>query len=300
MHLAFLGLGQIGGSVARAASLAGFATRITAWTPDGAGPRGAIADGVVASATAGDAIQGADLIVLAAPPQACLDLLDDLAGPLSADLSADAVITDVASTKLAIVERARAHGLRFVGGHPMAGRETAGYGAADPDLFADRPWVIVPADPSDEAALGRVVALAEACRARPARLAAGDHDAAVAAVSHLPLVVSAALVEAMAGGPDWPTAASLAAGGWASMTRLAGGSASVGAGIVATNGPAIAARLRELRAVLDDWLRLIEGDAEGGTVDRAAVERRLAVARRLATTAERADGVDLAPGLAGD
>lgn len=296
MHLAFLGLGQIGGSIVQALSVTGFATRISAWTPSGAGPRAAIADGVVASATAGGAIRGADLIVLAAPPQGCLDLLDELAGVLAADLAVDAVITDVASTKAAIVERARAGGLRFVGGHPMAGRETAGYGAADPDLFVDRPWVIVPTDPSDEVALARVVALAEACRARPIQLAGDEHDAAVAAVSHLPLVVSAALVEAVAGGPDWPTASSLAASGWASMTRLAGGSPSMGAGIVATNGPAIAARLRDLRAVLDDWLQLIEAEGEGATVDRRGVERRLSAARRLA----RAESADVVPGTAGD
>lgn len=299
MHLAFLGLGQIGGSVARAASVTGFASHITAWTPSGAGPRAAMPDGVVASATAGDAIRGADLIVLAAPPQGCLDLLDELAGPLAADLSADAVVTDVASTKTAIVDRARAGGLRFVGGHPMAGRETAGYGAADPDLFVDRPWVMVPTDPSDATAVARVVALAVACRARPIRLRADEHDAAVAAVSHLPLVLSAALVEAVAGGPGWPTAASLAAGGWNSMTRLAGGSPSMGAGIVATNGPAIAARLRDLRAVLDDWLELIEGQDKGGTVDLSAVERRLSAAGRVAR-AGVADVADVEPGPAGD
>ncbi len=277
MHLAFLGLGQIGGSVARAASAAGFATRITAWTPGGVGPRAATGDGVEAAETARDAIRGAALIILAAPPQGCLDLLDALAGPWAADRGADAVVTDVASTKAAIVERARGHGLRFVGGHPMAGRAAAGYGAADPDLFTGRPWVIVPADPADMAAIDRVTALAAACRARPVAWSAEGHDAAVAAVSHLPLLVSAALAEALAGGPDWPATASLAAGGWASMTRLAGGSPAMGAGIVATNGPAIGARLRELRAVLDDWLRMIEGDA--GVIDVGAVERRLAAAR---------------------
>jgi len=284
VHVAFLGLGQIGGSIARAASVAGFATRITAWSPTGSGPRAAAADGIAAAATAADAIRGADLIVLAAPPHDCLALLDALAGPLAADVHPDAVITDVASTKAAIVERARLSGLRFVGGHPMAGREIAGYGAADPDLFRARPWVIVPAEPADPAADARVTALAEACSARPVVLSAADHDSAVAAISHLPLVLSAALVEAMADGPDWDTAAALAAGGWASMTRLARGDASMGAGIVATNGPAIATRLRELRVVLDDWLELVNG-RPSGEVDLGAVERRLADARRRAIDA---------------
>jgi prephenate dehydrogenase len=107
----------------------------------------------------------------------------------------------------------------------------------------------------------------------------------VAAVSHLPLVVSAALVEAMTGGDDWPTAAALSAGGWASMTRLAAGSPAMGAGIVATNAAAIAARLRDLRTVLDDWLRLLESDGDdGGPIDVAAIERRLGAARDRAAS----------------
>lgn len=287
MHLAFLGLGQIGGSVARAAAESGFASHVSAWTPGGAGPAAAQGHGITAEQTASEAIRGADLIVLAAPPQACLGLLADLAGPLSSALAPDAVITDVASTKSAITAHARAFGLRFVGGHPMAGREATGYSSADPALFRNRPWVIVPAVPADPAAEDRIVALAASCGARPVRMTADDHDAAVAAISHLPLVVSAALVEAIAGEPDWPNASELAAGGWASMTRLARGDAAMGAGIVATNGAAIGARLRQLQAVLDAWLVLIDGD-DRGAIDARAIEERLEAARR--TVADEPDG----------
>ena len=73
-----------------------------------------------------------------------------------AAVASDAVITDVASTKGAIVVRATALGLPFVGGHPMAGRETTGYETADPDLFVDRPWVVVPGDAEAAVATGRV------------------------------------------------------------------------------------------------------------------------------------------------
>ena len=299
MHLAFLGLGQIGGSVARAASAAGVTTRITAWTPGGAGPRAAAADGVVAAATAAEAIHGADLIVLAAPPLACLDLLDELAGPLAVDVAADAVITDVASTKGAIVDRARRHRLRFVGGHPMAGRETAGYGSGDAELLRGRPWVVVAAEPADAPADARVAGLARACGARPVVMTADEHDAAVAAISHLPLVLSVALVEAMAAQPDWPTARDLAAGGWAGITRLARGDATMGAGILATNGAATADRLRALRSVIDDWLGLLgdvatDGD---GAADPEVLRARLAAARELAMATEPGtpDGVASGP-----
>jgi prephenate dehydrogenase len=278
VQLAFLGLGQIGGSIARAAAAAGFATRISAWSPTGAGPRAATADGIEAVETAADAIRGADLVVLAAPPLACLILLDELAGPLAADLGPDAVITDVASTKAAIVARARSHGLRFVGGHPMAGRETAGYESADPALLDGRPWVIVPAAPPDPVADARVANLAAACRARVIQMEADVHDEAVAAISHMPLVLSVALVESLASVPDWETATSLASGGWIGMTRLARGDTTMGAGILATNGPATAARLRDVRDAIDGWISFLAG----GNTDPAALDARLQFARGLA------------------
>ena len=293
MHVAFLGLGQIGGSIARAASAAGLATRMSAWSPTGKGPRAGAADGMMPAASAAEAIRGADLIVLAAPPLACLDLLDELAGPLAADIGTDTVITDVASTKSAIVERARSHGLRFVGGHPMAGRETAGYEAADPELLHGRPWVIVSPEPTDPPADARVAALAEACGARPIHLTADVHDAAVAAISHMPLVVSMALAESMAGEPDWETARALAASGWAGMTRLARGDTTMGVGILATNGPATAARLRAVRDAIDRWIQLLAA----GDADPTLLEVRLRQARGLAQdpTERQGDGADHHP-----
>ncbi len=285
MQIAFLGLGQIGGSVARAAAASGFATAIRAWTPTGRGPAAGAAFGIVPCARPKDAIAGADLVVLAAPPLACLELVDVLGGQLRASLAADAVITDVASTKVLVVDRARAHGLRFVGGHPMAGRETAGFRTADPDLFRDRPWVVVPAEPADGAADARVESLAAACGARPVLLNAVEHDRAVAAISHAPLVLSAALVEAIAGAPGWAAARDLAAGGWASMTRLARGDPAMGAGILATNAAATADSLRAVRAVIDDWVALLEA----GRADSELLEGRLAAAREQATSRDSDD-----------
>jgi prephenate dehydrogenase len=282
MRIAMLGLGLIGGSVVRA-----LRTRepggwsIAAWTPDGTGPGMAVADGLVDAAVTDPvaAIAGADLIVLAAPPLAAIGLLDDLAGPWRSALAPGAVITDVASTKSAIVLRATALGLPFVGGHPMAGRETSGFAAATDDLFVDRPWVVVPG--GDVAAVERVESLARAVGARPVRLAAADHDAAVAGISHLPLIVASALVEAVAGGPDgpaadWPTASTLAASGWRDTTRLARGDVTMGTDIALTNAPAIAARLEALRGVLDAWSAALE---RPGGPDRTAIEAHLTAAR---------------------
>jgi prephenate dehydrogenase len=282
MRIAMLGLGLIGGSVARALrSREPGGWSIAAWTPDGTGPGLAVVDGLVDEATSDPqaAISGAALIVLAAPPVAALGLLDDLAGPWRQAIAPNAVVTDVASTKTAMVLRATALGLPFVGGHPMAGRETSGFAAATDDLFVDRPWVVVPG--ADVTAVERVETLARAVGARPIRMGAAEHDAAVAGISHLPLIVAAALVESVAGGSDgpaadWPVASSLAASGWRDTTRLARGDVTMGTDIALTNAPAIAARLDALRRVLDDWSAALE---RPGGPDRTAIEAHLATAR---------------------
>lgn len=286
MRLALLGFGLIGGSVARALRARAHAgpvdvDEIVAWSPSGAGPAAARRDGVIdeVAATPEAAVAGADLIVLAGPAPDILAQLDQLAGPWRASLRTDAVITDVASTKSAIVERAAALALPFVGGHPMAGREMSGYEASTADLFVDRPWVVVPS--ADPAAVARVEGLASATGARPRLMSAEDHDEAVAAVSHLPLVVAAALVEAVVGGGtethgDWPLAAGLAATGWRDMTRLARGDPIMGAGIAVTNGPRIARRIRDLVSVLDSWAADLER-SEGP--DREVIAGRLRIAR---------------------
>ena len=157
------------------------------------------------------------------------------------------------------------------------------------DLFDGRPWVIVPGPRAQPGDVERVEALAVACGARPVAMTAAEHDAAVAAISHLPLVVAAALVEAVAGTgdapdrEDWPVAAGLAASGWQGITRLARGDTTMGAGIIATNGPAIAARVRDLRDALDAWLKELE---RAGGPDAASVAERLAAARRRLEAAD--------------
>ena len=290
MHVTFLGFGLIGGSVALALREVGGWTA-AAWSPSGAGPARAIEAGIVDAAPSrlDDALADADLVVLAAPPTACLALLDRLSGEVRTALPGSAVVTDVASTKALLVARALANRLRFVGGHPMAGRETSGFHAATADLFVGRPWVVVPGDPADTVAIERVETLARATGALPVRMDAATHDAAVALISHLPIVVAAALVEAAAGAAgepppaDWPAAVALAASGWRDATRLARGDATMGAGIAATNATALAATLRAYRDRLDAWLALLEATGPDGLPDEAAIRARLAAAReRLA------------------
>ena len=284
-RIAFLGFGLIGASIAAALRESGYAGELVAWTPRGSGPGEGVRRGIVdeAARDVGAALQGADLVILAGPPLEMLGTIKPLAGPLRTELSSDATITDVVSTKATIVNEASSAGLRFVGGHPMAGRETTGVAASSADLFAGRPWVIVPASSARPEDVARVEALATAAGALPVHMTAADHDAAVASISHLPLVVAAALVESIAGNPEasgWRVAKRLAATGWRDTTRLARGDAEMGAGILATNAALVADRLAGVRDVLDSWIAMLRDEGtSAGTLQarleaaRAALDR---------------------------
>lgn len=297
MRVALLGLGLIGGSIARAlredpagvGPLGGAPVEIAAWTPSQTGPRTALAAGSidVVGRSIAEAVDGAALVILSAPPIAMAELLDELVVcRRSGRLTDAAVVTDVGSTKRWIMAEAAKRGLRFVGGHPMAGSHESGFAAADPNLFLGRPWVVVPGERSG-AGQALVEQLATACGARPVTMDAELHDTATAGISHLPLLVAAALVGAVALGEQansaagWPVARLLASSGWHSATRLARGSEEMGADLLATNAAEVRVRLRELRAELDAWearLAAAERDPVGGRLD---IRSRLAAARKV-------------------
>lgn len=281
MRVALLGLGLIGGSVARALRAGEGGWWVGAWTPSGTGPRLAVDSGAIdaAFASAPELISESDVVVLAAPPLACIGLIGRLAGPWRDALRPGVTVTDVASTKGELERAARDAGLPWVGGHPMAGRETSGFEASDATLFHGRPWVITPAVGAGDTAVVEAIALA--CGARPVAMDAARHDRLVSGISHLPLLTSVMLVEAVTGLPggedrDWAGARALAAGGWRDTTRLARGDTAMGAEIFATNADRVAERLRAYRARIDAWLEVLE--APGGA-DPAAIRERLEAAR---------------------
>jgi prephenate dehydrogenase len=281
MRVALLGLGLIGGSVARALRASDEGWWVGAWTPSGTGPRRALEVGAIDAAfeSAPELLNEADLVVLAAPPLACAALIGRLSATWRSALRPGVTVTDVASTKGQLERAARDARLPWVGGHPMAGREVSGFEASDATLFRRRPWVVTaPQGGGDSTAVER---LAIACGAVPVHIDAARHDRLVAAISHLPLLTSVLLVEAVTGLPrgedqDWEAARALAAGGWRDTTRLARGDTTMGAEILATNADSVANRLRAYRARIDDWLDLLE--APGGA-DPAAIRERLDAAR---------------------
>lgn len=191
------------------------------------------------------------LVVVAAPP-------DVTAHVVVAALAAHphAVVTDVASVKGHVLAEVRAAGAdltRYVGSHPMAGRERSGASAAVPDLFLGRPWVITDSGRSRDDALLAVRHLAVDLGSVPVTMDADEHDAAVAAVSHVPQLASSLVAARLRGLDD--TALALAGQGLRDVTRLAASDPALWTSILAAN----AAAVRDVVAALRDDLDVVLG-----------------------------------------
>jgi prephenate dehydrogenase len=200
-QITIIGTGLIGGSLALALRKKKFAGRIVGCDREGtlerARMRGAIDDGTV---NPGDAVRGSDLVVLATPVLAIVDLIERV-GPA---LPVKALLTDVGSTKTAVVERAtkvfgKKVGKRFLAGHPMAGKELSGVDYADPDLFQSAMWFLspMPGQNLNEGLFAEFAGWIDQIGARIAMLPAEDHDRLCAWISHVPQMISTALAAAL-------------------------------------------------------------------------------------------------------
>jgi prephenate dehydrogenase len=240
--VAIVGLGLIGGSLARALTQAG-------WRVIGVDRasvlRRARAERAIATAAATPeaAAARAGVVVLAAPPSANLRLLRRLARSRT-----EAVITDVGSVKFPICREAERLGLAsFVGGHPMAGAERSGFGAASADLFRGRPWIVTG---GGAAAVRSVRSLVRAAGARPVAMTSEEHDRAAAFLSHAPQVVSWAILEAATRDPVARRHVDIAGPGFRDMTRLAGSSRRLWREILDQNRVEVRRALAALRRAL--------------------------------------------------
>ena len=224
------------------------------------------------------AIEGADVVVIATPVMAMKDLMETI-GP---EVPEGAVITDVGSSKRVVVDWAQQilpNRTMFVGGHPMAGRETPGPEHASADLFAGKPYCIVPNPDTNEQAVSAVATMAEAIGAKPYFIGAEEHDSFVAAVSHLPFMMSVALMQTVSKSANWDDISQLASTGFRDLSRLASGDVIMHRDISITNREPIVSwidsfirELYEIRSLLKDE----EGpdvEAVGELFEHASVER---------------------------
>lgn len=207
-----------------------------------------------------------DLAVLAVPPQA---VAETLRSAQRHDLAH--VYTDVASVKGYVLTQTEALGCdlsRFVGGHPLAGRERSGPAAARADLFLGRPWALTPTDAARREAVATVTGLARACGAEPITVDAGEHDHAVALISHAPHVVSAAMAAQLEDAPE--VALGLAGQGVRDVTRVAGGDPRLWRGILAANAAPVADVLDAVATELATAASALRAIASGGRATEAA------------------------------
>ena len=241
--VAIVGLGLVGGSLARALTAAGYRVighdrpRVL---------RQALAAGAIAVAARSVplAVADADVVVLAASPRTNRRLLPQAA-------RVGATLTDVGSVKRGICGDARRRGLtRFVGGHPMAGREASGFAASKPDLFHGRRWILTPDAHTAPAALRAARAVVRAVGARPVVMTPAEHDRAVAYLSHVPQVVAWALFEAAKSDRVAAAHMDVAGPAFRDMTRLARSPRRMWREILGENRREVSAALRALRAAL--------------------------------------------------
>src|SRR6185503_4556416 len=222
-----------------------------------------------------EAARGAELVVVAVPVKAIGSVLHDV----GLALDSAAVVTDVGSTKVEVIETAR-HELRerfarFVPGHPIAGREASGVEAATVDLFKGARVVLTPLPETDAAAVEVVRSAWSGIGARVSMLAADDHDRIFAAVSHLPHLLSFALVSELASRPDAAELFAFAAGGFRDFTRIAASSPEMWRDIALQNRAALLAELDRYGARLAVFRELIE-KGEGAGLERLMREARSA------------------------
>lgn len=249
-HLAVVGLGLMGGSLALA--LREHAGTITGIEPNAESRRYALEHGIVDTVTEDlrEGVAEADTVILCAPVRLIQAMIENRIGSY---LRSNTLLIDIGSTKQDICEvmGKLPVGIHAIGGHPMTGKETSGVQYSDKMLFKGRPFVLCATRRTMPATRLRALSLVEALEAVPFEMEAARHDHLVAAISHLPYLLSSALVATVAKESETdPTVWELAAGGFRDMSRLAGQDVTMMGDILSTNTQAVATLLALFRVQL--------------------------------------------------
>ena len=266
-NAAVIGTGLIGGSLGLALKQMANLERVTGYarspeTLAAAAEMGAIDEGFRDSASAAE---GADIVFICTPISA---IVVEGARAIRA-MSGGAILTDVGSVKRAIVDKldqaAAGSDVNYVGGHPMSGSEQSGVDAARADLFVNAPYILTPTEQTDPSALSDLHELLGKIGARIFTLNPDAHDRVIAAISHLPHVLSASLVNvAAAERSEFANIFKLAAGGFYDMTRIAAGAPALWVDICLENRGAVSELISQYKDELETFSELLrEGDADG-------------------------------------
>ena len=299
VNVAVIGLGLIGGSLLRALAAAGYhATGYDLDPSTRALARDAGAQAWRVSDSIPEAIGAAELVVVATPLPTVAQVIDEIART-----GYQGIVTDVVSVKGPVRELVARSGLEagFVGGHPMAGKETAGFAASEPTLFDGCAWVLCLDEETDLGHWVSVARLATALGARVVPTTAERHDRAVAAVSHVPHLLAVALAEAATD----PLASTLAAGSFRDGTRVAGSPPELIAAMCGGNADRVLealdlvlAHLAAARAALasDEPIPTVRAWTEPGHTMRARWPSRPGEPRQLPVTPDALSALGAAGG----
>jgi len=261
-QLTIIGVGLIGGSLARALREAGAVDKIVGAGRDAAHLQRAQELGVIDrfETDPAEAVRGADMVLLAVPVGA----MEAVMRAIKPQLSADAVLTDAGSTKGSVIETARrVFGelpANFVPGHPIAGTENSGVEASFAELYRDRRVILTPTGASSVEAIERVRALWQAAGAEVLEMDAGHHDRVLAATSHLPHLLAFSLVDTLAKMDDKEEIFAYAAGGFRDFTRIASSDPHMWRDICVHNEPALLAMLDRFETDLKRLREAIAND----------------------------------------
>jgi cyclohexadieny/prephenate dehydrogenase len=305
-----LGLGLIGGSLARALRAAGFCRRVIGWGRREASLRRGLELGVIDAYTLDlqEAIERADILVICTPTLIAAELIEQILLRL-AGRQHPPIVTDAASVKGNLLAAARRVGEplppALVLAHPIAGSERSGVEASDATLFADHRVILTPVAGNDPAAVETVRAMWASTGAEVVEMTVAEHDAVLAATSHLPHVLAYALVDALAQSAESAEIFRFAAGGFRDFTRIASSDPVMWRDIAIANREALLGAIDSFSEHLM-WLRraVAGGDGERlletfGRAKRARDEFTAILTQREEAGGEGATAGSATPGRAG-
>jgi prephenate dehydrogenase len=216
-----------------------------------------------------DAVKQAEFVIIATPVLTVAEIFSKIA----LYLPSGCIVTDTASTKVQVMKWAEEilpPTVDFIGGHPMAGRETYGIQAAKAELFRRCTYCLTPSEKASPKSIDKVIGMVKKLGAIPFFIDSHEHDNLVAGISHLPILLSAALVSLTTQNPSWSKMSKLAASGYHDLTRLASGSPEVNAHICLSNKEAIVNWIDKFSQELERYRQLVaKGDKR---LERALTE----------------------------
>jgi prephenate dehydrogenase len=205
-----------------------------------------------------DAVKQADFIIIATPVLTIKEIFSEIAP----HLPSACIVTDTASTKVQVMKWAKEilpPTVDFIGGHPMAGKETYGIQAAEAELFRGCTYCLTSSEKVSPKSIDTVKGMVKKLGAIPFFIDAQEHDSLVAGISHLPMLLSAALISITTKNSSWSKMSKLAASGYHDLTRLASGSPEVNAHVCLSNKEAIVNWIDKFSQELERYRQLVAG-----------------------------------------